>query len=73
MARTRTMASIDAKIKKAQAAVEQTKDRYDAAVTELERWYEEKKKLELQELSQALAKSSKSYEDVMRFINDGTR
>ncbi len=73
MARTRTMASIDAKIKKAQDAVEQTKDRYDAAVTELERWYEEKKNLQLQELAQALNKSDKSFEDVMRFIKDGTR
>ncbi len=73
MARTRTMASVDAKIKKAQDAVEQTKDRYDAAVTELERWYEEKKNLQLQELAQALNKSDKSFEDVMRFIKDGTR
>ncbi len=73
MARTRTMASVDAKVKKAQDAVEQTKDRYDAAVTELERWYEEKKNLQLQELAQALNKSDKSFEDVMRFIKDGTR
>ena len=37
MARTKTMASIDAKIEKAQTTVEKTKARYDATIPELEK------------------------------------
>ena len=43
MARTKTMASIDAKIEKAQTTVEKTKARYDATIAELEALYAEKR------------------------------
>ena len=68
MARTKTMASIDAKIAKAQAAVEKAKTRYDSAIAELESLYVEKK-----ELAAAIEKSGKPYEDVLTFIKEGKR
>jgi hypothetical protein len=71
MARIKTMASIDAKIRKAQESVEKTKARYDAAVTELERLHDEKEALQIQELVAAMEKSGKSYEELLKFVKDG--
>lgn len=71
MARTKTMASIDAKIAKAQTAVEKTKSRYDAAIAELEAFYAEKKDLQAKELAAAIEKSGKAYEDVLTFVKSG--
>jgi hypothetical protein len=73
MARTKTMASIDAKIAKAQAAVEKAKTRYDSAIAELESLYVEKNNLQAKELAAAIEKSGKSYEDVLTFIKEGKR
>jgi outer membrane protein TolC len=73
MARTKTMASLDAKIAKAQTTVEKAKDRYDAAIAELETLYNEKKELQVKQLALAIEKSGKSYEDVLTFIKDGER
>jgi len=71
MARKMKMASIDAKIKKAQESVEYTKARYDATITELEALYNQKKKLQAQELVATIEKSGKSYEEVLKFIKNG--
>jgi len=68
MARTKTMASIDAKIEKAQTTVEKTKARYDATIAELE-----KKNLQAKELITAIEKSGKTYEDVLSFVKSGKR
>jgi uncharacterized protein (DUF3084 family) len=73
MARTKTMASLDAKITKAQTTVEKAKDRYDAAIAELETLYNEKKELQVKQLALAIEKSGKSYEDVLTFIKEGKR
>lgn len=73
MARTKTMASIDAKIAKAQAAVERAKSRYDLAIADLESLYVEKKNLQVKELAAAIEKSGKTYEDVLTFIKEGKR
>lgn len=73
MARTKTMASIDAKIVKAQTTVEKTKATYDAAIAELETLYAEKKDLQAKELATAIEKSGKSYEDVLTFVKSGKR
>jgi seryl-tRNA synthetase len=71
MARIKTMASIDAKIRKAQESVEKTKARYDAAISELEALYNEKEALQIQELTAAMEKSGKSYEEVLKFVKNG--
>jgi seryl-tRNA synthetase len=71
MARIKTMASIDAKIRKAQESVEKIKARYDAAISELEALYNEKEALQIQELTAAMEKSGKSYEEVLKFVKNG--
>ncbi len=73
MARTKTMASVDAKIVKAQITVEKTKVRYDAAITDLETLYAEKRDLQAKDLASAIEKSGKSYEDVLTFVKSGKR
>ena len=73
MARTKTMASIDAKIEKAQTTVEKTKARYDAAIAELEKLYAEKRDLQAKELITEIEKSGKTYEDVLDFVKSGKR
>jgi hypothetical protein len=73
MARTKTMASIDAKVAKAQTAVEKAKNRYDSAIAELEVLYTEKRELQAKELAAAIEKSGRSYEDVLSFVKNGKR
>ncbi|MBI9096393.1 MAG: hypothetical protein JEY71_16125 [Sphaerochaeta sp.] len=73
MARTKTLESVDARIKKAQEAVERTKARYDAAISELGALYDERKALQVRELASAIEKSGKSYEEVLGFVKNGKR
>ena len=73
MARTKTMASIDAKVAKAQTAVERAKNRYDSAIAELEALHTEKRELQAKELAAAIEKSGRSYEDVLSFVKNGKR
>ena len=68
MARTRRTISLDEKIEKAQAAVFQAKDRYDAAVEELNKLQKKKIELQKQELLKAIEESAKSYEEIMAFL-----
>lgn len=68
MARTRRTIPLDEKIEKAQAAVFQAKDKYDAAVEELNKLQKKKLELQKQELLKAIEESSKSYEEIMAFL-----
>ena len=68
MARTRRTISLDEKIEKAQAAVFQAKDKYDAAVEELNKLQKKKLELQKQELLKAIEESAKSYEEIMAFL-----
>ena len=68
MARTRRTISLDEKIEKAQAAVFQAKDRYGAAVEELNKLQKKKIELQKQELLKAIEESAKSYEEIMAFL-----
>ena len=68
MARTRRTIPLDKKIEKAQAAVFQAKDKYDAAVEELNKLQKKKLELQKQELLKAIEESAKSYEEIMAFL-----
>ena len=68
MARTRRTIPLDEKIEKAQAAVFQVKDKYDAAVEELNKLQKKKLELQKQELLKAIEESAKSYEEIMAFL-----
>lgn len=70
MAGTRRKISIDEKIEKAKKNVTQAKERYDAAVAELEKLMTKKQELQNKELFDAVVKSSKSYEEIMAFLSE---
>ena len=69
MARTRRTISLDEKIEKAQAAVFREKDKYDAAVEELNELLKKKREVQQQELLKAIEQSPRSYEEIMTFLS----
>ena len=68
MARTGRNLSLDERIEKAQAVVFQAKDKYDAAVEELNKLQKKKRELQKQELFKAIKESSRSYDEIMAFL-----
>ncbi len=68
MARTRRTITLDEKIEKAQAAVFQAKDKYDAAMEELNALQKKKKDLENKELLKLFEESPKTFEEVKAFL-----
>ena len=69
MARTRRTISLDETIEKAQAAVFRAKDKYDAAVEELDELLKKKREVQQQELLKAIEQSPRSYEEIMTFLS----
>lgn len=67
MARTRRI-TFDEKIEKAQAAVFQAKDKYDAAVEELNKLQKKKQELQKQERLKAIEASPLSYEEILKLL-----
>jgi len=68
MARTRRTITLNEKIEKAQAAVFQAKDKYDAAMEELNALQKKKKDLESKELLKLFEESPKTFEEVRAFL-----
>lgn len=73
MARMKSMATIETEIAKAKEAVLKTKARYEAAITDLEAVMAKKDERIAKDLLDALKKSGKSYDTVMRFLKEGLR
>ena len=68
MARTRRTITLDEKIDKAQQAVFQAKDKYDAAMEELNKLQKKKQELQKQELLKAIEASPLSYEEILKLL-----
>lgn len=62
--------SIDEKINQQKQVVFQAKDKYDAAVAELEKLMKKRDELRSKELLEAFANSKKSFDEVMNFLRD---
>ena len=60
--------TLDEKIEKVQAVVFQTKDKYDAAVEELNQLLKKRKELQQKELLKAIETSPRSDEEIMKFL-----
>ena len=60
--------SIDEKINQQKQVVFQAKDKYDAAVAELEKLMKKRDELRSKELLEAFANSKKSFDEVMNFL-----
>jgi len=71
MARTRKQLGMDAinqLIEDAEAEVIRTKKKYDEATDNLKTLLDKKKVLQKEELMNAVMKSSRSYDEILRFI-----
>ncbi|WP_296561179.1 hypothetical protein [uncultured Acetobacterium sp.] len=69
MARTAGIESFEQKIEKAQMDVVKTKQKYDAAVAKLGDLMDKRDALKRDELVASIMKSSKSYEEILLFLN----
>lgn len=62
--------SIDEKIKNQKEVVSALKDKYEAAVEELNKLIQKKKELQNKELMKAIEGSSKSMEEILEFLKE---
>jgi recombinational DNA repair ATPase RecF len=65
----RRKATIDDKIAQAESVAIKTKEKYDAALENLNRLIKKKRELEGKELMQAYEKSNRSLEEVLEFLS----
>ena len=65
----RRKATIDDKIAQAESVVIKTKEKYDAALENLNRLIKKKRELEGKELMPAYEKSNRSLEEVLEFLS----
>ena len=72
MARTKSPASLDEQIEKAQERLAKVKAQYEAASTDLRKLLEEREARRQKLLMAAIAKSDKSFEDILRFLETKT-
>ena len=61
--------AINRQIEEAQEAVIKTKKKYDEATDRLKALLNRRKELQTVELMEAVMRSSRSYEDILRYIN----
>ena len=71
MARVTALQAVELKIVKAQEQVSKTKKAYDTAIANLSNLLDERDAIRRDELVKAIMKSSKTYEEVMAFLNTG--
>ena len=69
MARTSSLTTVETKIAKAQDSIMKAKKKYDNALAELEKLLDKRDALRRDELVNAIMKSSRTYEEIIRFIN----
>lgn len=69
MARTIGKNLLEEKIEKAQEDVVRTKKKYDAATATLKQLLDRRQAMRMEEVMVAIAKSNRSYEDIMNYIN----
>ena len=68
----RKQSTIEDRIKKAEIALVKAKEKYDAALENLNRLVKKKKEMESRELMQAYEKSDRSIEEVLAFLRGST-
>mgnify|MGYP003323434192 CR=1 FL=1 len=68
MGRKSRLDSIEAKIEKAQQRVSITCERYEAATAQLKELLDKRDELRKEEIFNAMSKSRRSYEDILKYI-----
>lgn len=72
MARNISKEGLEQKIEKVEKAISRNREQYDRLTAELEELHKKQKAIQSEELMQAIAESSRSYEEILRFIQGGT-
>ena len=70
MARTISRDALEQKISKLETAISKNRQQYDQLTKELKELLDKKKALQSEELMKTIAESSRSYEDILRYIKD---
>jgi septal ring factor EnvC (AmiA/AmiB activator) len=71
MARTKSIASIEAQITKAQQDLVKAKAKYDTIADNLEKLMVQKKEHQARQIMDAFIKSGKSFQEIINFLNTG--
>ena len=69
MPRGRSTTTLDERIRQAKEKADKAKTRYDTAIEELNVLINRKRELQNKELIDAIAKSDRSYDEIMNFLN----
>lgn len=72
MARTISKDTLEQKISKLEAAIRKNRQQYDQLTKELKELLDKQKAMQSEELMKAIADSSRSYEDIVRYIKGET-
>ena len=70
MAKTISRDALEQKISKFETAISKNRQQYDQLTKELKELLDKKKALQSEELMKTIAESSRSYEDILRYIKD---
>ena len=73
MARMMSMESLDKKIEKAQELVSRKKKEYDTAISALSDLLDKREAIQRDELVKAILKSDRTYEEVLAFLDTGSK
>lgn len=69
MPRGRSTTTLDDRIRQAKEKADKAKTRYDTAIEELNVLINRKRELQNKKLIDAIAKSDRSYDEIMNFLN----
>lgn len=72
MARNINKDTIEQKIEKTEKAISRNREQYDRLTAELEDLHKKKKAIQNEEILKAISASTKSYEEILRFIQEKT-
>lgn len=72
MARTISKDTLEQKISKLETAISKNRRQYDQLTKELKELLDKQKAMQSEELMKAIAGSSRSYEDILRYIKGET-
>lgn len=72
MARTISKDALGQKISKLEAAISKNRQQYDQLTKELKELLDKQKAMQSEELMKAITDSSRSYEDILRYIKGET-
>ena len=68
MARNISKEGLEQKIEKVEKAISRNREQYDRLTAELEELHKKQKAIQSEELMQAIAESTRSYEEILKFI-----